>query len=149
MRVSSCDHKRETARLAAGAKTQVSAFYLMSQVQRVHEGAVMKTDQHTMRCFTVHSLCVLNVSACTWVCEQDEKKKKENKDPERGSEKAPLQEEKGPKVAQHMFLGRPLRRASAERRDTLAASCSPGLASHLSRWSFLAGAAIFISAHGK
>lgn len=69
--------------------------------------------------------------------------------PERGREKASLQEEKEPKFRQHMFLGRPLLSALDERRDTLAVSCNQGLAPHLSRWSFLAGAAIFILVHGK
>lgn len=88
------------------------------------------------------------VSVCIWVCASKRHTHKK-RDIQREGERRNLQEEKKPKFRQHMFLGRPLLSVLDERRDTLTVSCSSGLAPHLSRWSFLAMAAIFISVRGK
>lgn len=97
-------------------------------------------------CFTPSGLVCLQAYGC--VSTPDEKK--ENKGRKReGARRRPYRKKKGQSSGSTCFLGWPFLPALGERRDTLTASCSPGLAPHLLRWSFLAGAAIFISLHGK
>lgn len=73
------------------------------------------------------------------VSEQDE-----NRGQREGERRRPYRKKKSQSSPRTCFWV-DLSSALAERRDTLAVSCSPGLAAHLSRRSFLAGAAIFIS----